>query len=967
MKTQFYYLPGITFFLLLNFRCLSSTEKPISHQAKVSFIENKGQIYDQYFKTRKDILFAGNSGALNYFLSKNSISYQIIKKEGSETQNKLVQDPVQAYTHSSGDLSKIQSYRLDVSWLNVNPSSEIIAKDRLPGYMNFYLASCPEGVLNVSRYSSIIYENIYAGIDLVWHQSNGNLKYSYVVNAYSDYKAIRSRIEGASSILVNTKGELVICTPFGNIIEQKPLVKQDGKIIDAAWLVKDNIVSYTLRNFDPSRDLIIDPMIRLWGTYFGGSAEDFISSTTVDANSDILVSGGTESLANMATTGAHQVSLGGSGSTYGDAFLSKFSSTGALLWSTYYGGSDNDYANDCSSDNAGNIYLVGASSSSNTSVIATSGAHQTTVSSQSSNTSDAFLVKFDASGGRLWGTYFGGDNTEYPSNLSIDASGNIYFTGQTTSSNNISTPGAFQANINGTVDCFLVKFSSSGSRLWGSYFGGGGASESGFGCQTDITGNVYICGYTKSGSNISTSGCYQPTYSGGGLYGDAFLASFSSAGNLLWATYYGAANDDIFWSLKIDSNGNLFCVGFTSSTNSALMTTSNAFQSTYGGGNMDALVVKFSSSGARQYATYYGGSGEDYGTSLTFDSSGNFSFCGYTSTSSGTSIATPCTYQPLYGGGSHDVFLSKFSSSGNRLWGTYYGGSFTDNLPTCCFDNTGHIYMSGTTLANSGTVIASNNGFQPAFGGGTADGFLVKFDGCIQLHPVNSTPISQLQVCYGDSTILNTAFCSSWYADSISTIPLMLGSTLTTGSLTSDTTFFIENTSCGAVPPRTAIHVSLMPQPNITIIPSNTAMCIGETNTLTANGALTYTWASNGSTLSYMDLWGIIPTTYSVYGTNSWGCTDTASIYIDPSICLGLEETHHSDIVRIYPNPVHEILHIESNYAFDVLVTDINGKIHKQKKLNDKYINISGLSPGIYFLQLKRVGDIVYKTKIVKE
>ena len=176
---------------------------------------------------------------------------------------------------------------------------------------------------------------------------------------------------------------------------------------------------------------------------------------------------------------------------------------GNLLWRE-----QDDYGYSCATDASGNIYLSGYTNS--TSGIATTGAHQTTYGGNY----DAFLVKFNSSGVRQWGTYYGGTNDDNGYSCATDASGNIYLSGYTRSTSGIATTGAHQTTYGGRFDAFLVKFNSSGVRQWGTYYGGT-SDDNGYSCATDASGNIYLSGHTRSTSGIATTGAHQTTYGGG--------------------------------------------------------------------------------------------------------------------------------------------------------------------------------------------------------------------------------------------------------------------------------------------------------------------------------------------------------------------------------------------------------------------------------------------------------------------
>lgn len=459
--------------------------------------------------------------------------------------------------------------------------------------------------------------------------------------------------------------------------------------------------------------------VRAWGTYYTGTGqvwpngEERGNSCITDAAGNVYMVGFTSSNSDIATAGAHQTVYAGGPIVFGtggyDAFLVKFNSSGVRQWATYYGGSQDDMGISCAFDASGNVYMIGSTSS--TSGIATAGAHETTIN-------DGFLVKFNSNGVRQWGTYFEGNGNA----CTTDASGNIYIVGLTNSTSGIATAGAHQTVMSGSGDAFLVKFNSSGVKQWGTYFGGAssGASgmEKGLSCATDALGNVYMTGHTPSTSGIATAGAHQTIY--GGSSTDAFLVKFNSSGVIQWGTYYGGEGVDIGYSCATDASGNVYMAGDAQQQNlpASGISTIGAHQSAYGGGYSDGFLVKFDSNGLRQWGTYYGGSLLDVSFSCATDASGNVYMSGETQSPNG--IATSGAHQTTVDG----AFLVSFNSSGVRQSGTYYGG--IKNV--CTTDASGNVYMTGYTQSNSG--IATTGAHQAVNGNsGYSDAFLVKFNG----------------------------------------------------------------------------------------------------------------------------------------------------------------------------------------------------------------------------------------------
>jgi len=392
-------------------------------------------------------------------------------------------------------------------------------------------------------------------------------------------------------------------------------------------------------------------------------------------------------------------------------------------WCTYYGGSNYDIGNSIATDATGSIYATGNTYS--TSGIATIGAYKTTYSAGIFNFyTDAFVVKFNSSGLRQWGTYYGDTALEYGQGITTDRTGNVYFTGRTASGSGIATPSAYQPVYAGDTDAFIVKFNSSGVRIWGTYYGGSGA-DYGMGIATDSNANPLLTGFTNSTSGIATTGAYQTAFGGG--YWDAFVAKFDSSGGLRrWGTYYGGPLWDEGHGIVSDSVTNVWVTGFTQSATGIVPNgDGSAFQSVYGG-NQDAFMVKFDQGGNRLWGTYYGGTGWEEGNGVAIDARRNAVFIG--STSSTSSIATIGAYRTIFaggiGGGISDAFLVKFDTNGVRQWATYYGGTGNDYGQGIAKDTIGNTYVTGYTSSTTG--MATSGAFQTSLAG-NFDAYIAAF------------------------------------------------------------------------------------------------------------------------------------------------------------------------------------------------------------------------------------------------
>lgn len=396
---------------------------------------------------------------------------------------------------------------------------------------------------------------------------------------------------------------------------------------------------------------------RLWATYFGGTGPENGYSVTTDKEGNVYLTGETSISTNLSTAGSHQPSNGGN---Y-DAYLARFSANGALLWSTYYGGTGADYGRSVATDDEGNVYLAGITASNN---MATPGAHQPTPGGGN----DAFLAKFNKDGVRQWSTYYGGSGTESGFGVAVDANGYVYLTGITGSVNNIASPGSYQPVKAAGNDAYLAKFDKNGVRQWGTYFGGNN-SDNATAIATDAMNRIYIAGNTASTDLPAASG-FQSS-NGGGT--DAFAVQFNADGTVNWATYYGNTGTENGRHIHASKDGFVYLSGNT--TSNIGIATAGSIQETYGG-NTDAFLVKLTTNGARVWGTYFGGTANDISSAAVTDAAGKVYLTGATQS---TGLATPGSHQETYGGGGNDAFLlsideknSFILKSGNCVQFHYY-------------------------------------------------------------------------------------------------------------------------------------------------------------------------------------------------------------------------------------------------------------------------------------------------------
>ena len=362
--------------------------------------------------------------------------------------------------------------------------------------------------------------------------------------------------------------------------------------------------------------------VRLWSTYFGGNAYDQCEAMTVDSQDNVFVTGFTSSsnLPIQLLAGAYSQTTFGGGS---DAFMIKLNSQGVLLWSTFVGGTLNDQPNSICIDNTDNIYITGTTNSTNFPTQQLTGAYW---QSALGGSNDVFILKFTHQGVLLWSTYYGGSLNDQGTSICVDHQNNIYITGYTQSTNfpTQQLTGAYwQSALAGGYDFFILKFNSLGVRLWSTYYGGSLAEQSSSVC-IDRLDNLYLYGSTNS-TNFPTqqlTGAYWQSALAGSY--DFIIAKFTNQGVRLWSTYYGGNGNEGFFAnafnyICTDTLNNLYITGQTTSTNFPTKQLLNEYWQPSLLGSTDAILTVFCNTGFKLWSTYYGTSGNDFGTGITVD------------------------------------------------------------------------------------------------------------------------------------------------------------------------------------------------------------------------------------------------------------------------------------------------------------------------------------------------------------
>jgi hypothetical protein len=616
---------------------------------------------------------------------------------------------------------------------------------------------------NITTYDFVNLGEVYEGIELKMEAHGDNVEKLFTVKPGAQPEAIKVTLSGAKSLKVVETGELAVETDLGTVKFTKPVAWQEinGKRVEiaASYLLADskevlstagNVYGFKLGAYDKTREVLIDPL--LYSTFLGGSSSDLGLAIKVDSVGNIYVAGVTMSSNFPTTVGIFDTTFNG-GNT--DFFISKIGPAGNLVYSTFIGGSSDDYDSNeydslytsgMTTDLAGNVYMTGETYS--TDFPTTGGAYDRIFNGGS----DVFVLKLNNLGNALvYSTLIGGSNYDESVGIAVDTLESAYIAGTTFSSNFPTTAGAFSTSFNGgTTDWFAVKLNPAGSDLvYSTYIGG----STGPGCVScyedagniviDSAGNAYIAGGGEAADFPTTTGAYDRTYNG---HYDGYLIKLNSAGSgLLAATYFGGTGGEFVQGLAIDNNGNVFISGDVESTD--LPMTNGAYDSTYDGIGLEGFIAKFDANLNNLMAsTYFKG----FTPAITTDASGNVYVAGMAMSSAFP--VTPGAFDTTFDGGVSnggaliddicspggcDAFVSKFDNNlMNLLASTFIGGSGNEVVVDMALNPAGNVYITGITTSIDFTDV---NGFDSSHNG-SEDVFVAVLDPNLSSDPFSDVP-----------------------------------------------------------------------------------------------------------------------------------------------------------------------------------------------------------------------------------
>jgi hypothetical protein len=687
----------------------------------LSFEENLGQVDDA-------VKFLSRGCGFSLFLTSTEAVLTMSKPDTVKTRHAQVRGHHRAKARHGNSREAVLRMKL----VGANPEAEVRGVDEQSGKSNYFIGNdSAKWRTNVAHYARVQYRDVYAGVDLIYYGNGRQLEYDFVVAPRADPDVIKLAFNGASGMKLNTDGSLLLRMSGGEVRQHKPIIYQtvngERKEIASRYVIKGKRkVGFEIADYDRNQPLVIDPVLS-YSSYLGGSGDDMGFGIAVDSAGNAYVTGFTTSN-NFPTVNSLSP-----GNDFRDVFVTKVNAAGtALVYSTYIGGNNFERGQSIAVDSSGNAYVTGRTQSANFPTA-------TPIQSALGGSEDAFVTKLNPNGSALvYSTYLGGSGPEDGRGIVIDSAGSAYVTGQTDSPNFPTNANSFQPIFGGSRfggDAFVTKLSPAGSALIYSTFLGGYDYDDGNAIAVDSSGNAYITGATHS-PNFPTANAFLSTIQSfcSGLGSpiapcfDAFVTKLNPSGSaLVYSTFLGGYARDEGHAIAVDSSGNIYVAGETSSNN---FPTANAFQPTRGPSDpafnpaSDAFITKFNPAGsALVYSTFLGGSihGEHLG-GMAIDAQGNAYVTGQTIASD---FPTADPLQPIGGGG--DAFVTKLSATGSSLvYSTYFGGSNYDESHAIALDTAGNAYITGRTWGDFPT----QKPFQPVFGGGAnlgeGDAFVAK-------------------------------------------------------------------------------------------------------------------------------------------------------------------------------------------------------------------------------------------------
>ena len=576
-----------------------------------------------------------------------------LEEKGSEQTTSSSQASLEDESTTIASRVKRETAVVRMQIVGANHSPAIRGEEKLSGTSNYFRGSdSRQWRTGMTNYKKVRYAEIYPGVDLVYYGNQRKLEYDFVVQPGADPKTIALQFSGAEKLSLDEGGNLILETVAGRVTQQAPVVYQE-------------------------RD---GQKVPVAGQYeLGAGHRVGFEVAAYDTTRPLVIDP-------------------------------------VLVYSTFLGGSNENFGRAIAVDPSGHAYVTGYTASLD--FPTTAGAYSV---SHNPGYWDAFVTKLNPAGSALvYSTFLGGNNGAFGQDIVVDASGNAYVTGRTDSSDFPTTPGAYDTSYNGGPDAFVSKLNPTGSALVYSTFLGGENWDHGSVIAVDASGSSYVTGFTYSPLFPTTAGAYETGHGGSR---DAFVSKLNPTGStLVYSTFLGGGDADGGSAIVVDPSGSAYVAGRTWSSD--FPTTAGAYGTSFGG-RSDAFVSKLNPTGsALVYSTFLGGNHEDSGSgAIAVDASGSAYVAGGTWSSDFPTTAG--AYETNHGG-RMDTYVTKLNPAGSALvYSTFLGGNH-DESGSVAVDALGNAYVTGITRSSDFPTTAG--AYETNHNGGVWDAFVSKLN-----------------------------------------------------------------------------------------------------------------------------------------------------------------------------------------------------------------------------------------------
>jgi|GEM_PF-552795 len=549
-------------------------------------------------------------------------------------------------------------------FLNANTNPEIVPVKKTTHRINYFIGNDKsKWHCDVLTSQAVLYKKLYKNIDLKIYGIEKEIEYDWIVKPGGNPHDIRFQYKNVKSTRLDEEGNLLIETDFSEFIHKRPVVYQfiDNEKIKVEAKFKKNNISENTYQFE-----------------VGG----------YDKNCELII----------------------------DPVI--------LVYSTYLGGSDEDYGRGIAVDSSGYVYVTGSTYSTD---FPTLNHYQ-----MDQKVLDVFVTKIDptqnGTSSLIYSTYLGGNGADWGNGITVDSKGNVYVAGSTYSTT-FPVLNQYQGNQS-NQDGFVTKLDTTqkgiSSLIYSTYLGGNSVDECN-GVAIDSSGYIYVAGTTQS-TDFPTLNPYQIDPGDG--YSDVFVTKLDTTqtggSSLIYSTLLGGHSVDKCKGIAVDSSGNAYVTGLTHSTD---FPTLNPYQTSLGYGDYSAFVTRLDTTrtgvSCLIYSTYLGGKNGDVGNGIAVDNSGNAYVTGYTY-STDFPIMNP--YQVYPGDDSSNAFVIKIDTTktgaSSLTYSTYLGGESIDHANGIAVDTSGYVYVTGYTGSTDFPILDQYQTYQ----GGNKDAFVTKID-----------------------------------------------------------------------------------------------------------------------------------------------------------------------------------------------------------------------------------------------